>query len=145
MSNPGPATYKTADFCVPNLGVLRTVLPPIPLYGSPSYIVDREPWSNWGWQPPFGMQYLWVRSTQIAVRSTHKFCYIVRRHHFLVFKGQFFIQKHNKIVIQSETTKFLRARAVLGHLNILNINIDCGGGSKTGKSNKQRHQSKRFQ
>ena len=79
------------------------------------------------------MQCLWVRSTQMAVRSTHKFCYIVRRHHFLVFKGQFFIQKHNKIVIQSETTKFFaRSRRFGSSQYLKHKHWLWGGGLKLG-------------
>jgi len=32
-----------------------------------------------------------------SVRSTQKFCYIVRRHQFLLLKCQIFIKKHNKL------------------------------------------------
>jgi len=66
--------------------------------------------------PPFGTQYSgggFRRYTvrKGLVRSTQKFCYIVRRHQFLLKKGTISIKKHNKSDIQSQTTlKKLRAR-----------------------------------
>jgi len=46
-----------------------------------------------------------------SVRSTQEFCYIVRRHQFLLLKGPIFIKKHNTHAIQSQITlKKLRAR-----------------------------------
>jgi len=41
-----------------------------------------------------------------TVRSTQKFCYIVRRHRFLLLKGPIFSQKHNTRDIQSQITEF---------------------------------------
>jgi len=70
----------------------------------------------WGWHSP-----LLVRSIQGvfrryavrngSVRRTHKFCFIVRRHNFLVKKDHIFIKKHNKIDIQSEKQSEFFARS----------------------------------
>jgi len=38
------------------------------------------------------------------VRSTQKFCYIVRRHQFFLWKGTISIKKHNTSDIQSQIT-----------------------------------------
>jgi len=71
---------------------------------------------TWGWHPP-----LLVRSIQGGfrryavrkglVRSTQKFCYIVRRHQFLLSKGPLFIKKHiTRDKLSQITPRNLRAR-----------------------------------
>ena len=44
-----------------------------------------------------------------SVRSTQKFCYIVRRHQFLILKGPIIIKKHKKRDIQTfiQSQKYL--------------------------------------
>ena len=59
-----------------------------------------------------------------SVCSTQKFCYIVRRHQFLLLKGPIFIKKHNKRDIQNKKNRldfYSRARfarAFSGHFVI---------------------------
>jgi len=52
---------------------------------------------SWGWHPPFGTQYSgFFRRYAVRkglVRSMQKFCYIVRRLHFLLKEGTIFIKK----------------------------------------------------
>ena len=77
---------------------------------------------------------LLVRSIQVLfrryavrkglVRSTQKFCYIVRRHQFLLLKGPVFIKKHitrNKLSQITPKNCALASLAFFGHFSIYKL------------------------